>query len=99
VSGGTGGNGEGVSRPDRRKETLSILDLDFASFATGSTETCSPAVVDLGAMVPDSSTDGNFAALDLVAERRLCSREDRNLLKVFSGAVDLSGEIEEEVEC
>lgn len=101
--GGAGGNGEGVSLPaERRKETLNIFDFDLGSFTTGSTDTFSFPLPDLWTIVPDSSRVGTLAALDLVAERTLCSSEDRRRRKVFASGmwedVDLSFILEEEVD-
>ena len=88
--GGRGGMGVGedTSLPGRRNGTLdSILDLDF-SFSLGPSSSDAlplplPAPCE---STPDSSTRAGSLALDFVAVRKLCSRDDRSRLNVFGCA-------------
>ena len=78
------GEGEETSRPGRRNGTLdSILDLAL-SFSLGPSSSAALALP-LPApseSTPDSSTLAGSFALDLVAVRKLCSRDERRRLNV-----------------
>lgn len=83
-TGGTG-EGEGASLTGRRNETLdNIRDLAF-SFSLGPSSSAAfplPFAAPWES-TPDSSTIAAAFALDLVAVRRLCSRDERRRLNVL----------------
>ena len=85
--GGTGGTGEGeeTSLPGRRNETLdSILDLAFSfSLGPSSSDALPLPLPAPWESTPDSSTGAGPLAFDLVAVRKLCSKEERSRLNVF----------------
>ncbi len=84
---GTGGTGEGedTSLPGRRNETLdNIRDLAFSfSLRPSSSEAFPLPFAAPCESTPDSSTIAAAFALDLVAVRKLCSRDERSRLNVF----------------
>lgn len=89
-TGGKGGTGEGVetSLPGRRNETLdSIFDLAFSFSFELSTSAALPFPFPSPCeSTPDSSAGGAGAfALDRVAVRNVCSKDDRRRPNVFCG--------------